>query len=126
MAQPIVRVEGARELRATLKRAGAEMKDFTAAHREVSVIVAGAGATRAPRQTGRLASSIRPGGTKTQAIARGGGARVPYANPIHWGWPRRNIRPSLFLTTAAKDTEEQWVEVYHGRLLQIIQKVHGA
>lgn len=124
---PIVHVDGARELRTTLRKAGTDLRDFNEAHRAVSTVVASAGRARAPRRTGRLASSVRPAGTRTQAIARAGNnTTVPYANPIHWGWPKRGIAPALFLTTAAQDTEEEWVSVYEGRLLQIMRKVRGA
>lgn len=126
MGREVARVEGAKELRASLKRAGADMKDFTAAHRAVSTLVAGRAGPATPRVSGRLAGSIRPGGTQTQAIARAGGVAVPYANPIHWGWPARNIRASLFLTTTAADTEPEWTDIYMARLEEIIGKVHGA
>jgi hypothetical protein len=124
--EPVIKVEGAKELRASLKRAGADMKDFTAAHREAAAVVAAAAGPDTPRVTGMLASSIRPGATQTQAIVRAGGARVPYAGPIHWGWPRRNITPALFLTQPAAQTEPTWTEIYLQRLEDIIDKVHGA
>ena len=123
---PVVRVDGAKELRASLKQAGADMKDFTAAHREASTIVATRAAPAVPRVSGALASSVRPGATQTQAVVRAGGARVVYAGPIHWGWPKRNIRPSLFLTTPAAESEPQWTEAYFRRLEEIIDKVQGA
>lgn len=126
VGREVIQVEGAKELRKTLKQAGADMKDFTAAHREASTIVAGRAAPSVPRVSGALASSVRPGATQTQALVRAGGARVVYANPIHWGWPRRNIVPTLFLTGPAAESEPEWTEVYLARLNDIIEKVHGA
>lgn len=42
-----------------------------------------------PRQSGRLASSIRAAGQLRQGVVRVGSASVPYAGPIHFGWRRR-------------------------------------
>lgn len=45
----------------------------------------------APQVTGALARSIGAQASQTSATVKAGSAsRVPYANPVHWGW---NIRP---------------------------------
>lgn len=121
-----VKVEGAKELRRTLKAAGADMSDFTAANRAAAALAAAAAAARAPRRTGRLAASVRAGASRTEGVIRSGGARVPYAGPIHWGWPARKIRANPFATMAASATEPQWVPIYEARLAAIISKVRGA
>ena len=35
--------------------------------------------------------------TKRQAVVTAGRASVPYAGPINYGWPARNIAPSHFM-----------------------------
>lgn len=120
-----LRVEGARQLRSTLRRAGDQLEDLRDTHAAAAALVAAAGTAAAPRRTGRLAGTVRGSGTKTHATVRAGYARVPYANPIHWGWPRRNIRPSLFLTTAAAQTEPTWVELYTREVNRILDQVEG-
>jgi len=122
---PILAVEGSRQLRATLRRAGDDMEDLKSAHRAVSTLVAGVATSSAPSRTGTLRSSIRPGVTKTSALVRAGGARVPYAKPIHWGWPSRGIRASLFLTDAGKRSEPAWVEIYVREVNRILDQVEG-
>lgn len=122
----VVEVEGAKELRRTLKQAGADMSDFTQANRDAAAIASTAAAARAPRRTGALAASVRAGASRTQGVIRAGGARVPYAGPIHWGWPARHISANPFATMAASATEPQWVPVYMARLEVIISKVRGA
>jgi hypothetical protein len=110
--QPIVRVEGARELRKALKSVEGGLADLKATHNKIAQVVVPAGKSGVPRRTGRLADSIRGTGTKTASIVRAGGARVPYANPIHWGWPARNIKGQPFLSDAGKETEPVWTEIY--------------
>lgn len=130
-----IRVDGARELRSTMRKAGVEItEDLKATHREASdtvisrarEIVPVAPANMSSAIPGLLRDSLRPGATKTAAIARAGKKRVPYANPIHWGWFKRNIRPSLFLTKAAKDTEPAWVAQYEKKFDAILDKIKGA
>lgn len=122
----VARVTGAKELRASLKKAGADMKDLSAAHKAASTIVAKRAVPTVPRLSGALAASVRPSGTQTMARVMAGGARVPYGNPIHWGWPDRNIVPSLFLTTPAAESEPEWTEAYFDRLTEIVDRIRGA
>lgn len=121
-----VRVRGARELRATLKRAGADLQDFTDTNAAVGAIVAAEAQTWAPRRSGVLASTIRASKAKTKVTVRAGGARVRYAGVQEYGWPARHIRPHPYLTTAAAFTEPTWTALYFTRLQQIIGKVRGA
>lgn len=126
MTGTTVRITGARELRATMKRAGADMQDFTDTNAAVGAMVAADAAGRAPRRRGILASTIRASKAKTKATVRAGGARVRYAGVQEYGWPARHIRPHPFLTAAASSTEPAWTTLYFTRLEQIVAKVRGA
>jgi hypothetical protein len=125
MPRSLVKVEGARELRATLKAAGDSFADLKAANAAAAGIVAPVAAGRAPVRTGRLAATVRPAGTKVAAIIRAGRAAVPYAGPIEFGWPSRNIEPQGFIVPAARDTEPQWTEVYWAAINRIIARIRG-
>ena len=125
MPRPVLEVRGAREFRRTLKAAGADLEDLKRANAEAGAIVATRGRGIAPRVTGRLAASIRPGRAVASAVVRAGGARVPYAAPIHWGWARRNIRPQPFLLEAADDTREQWFARYVAGVQTALDRVKG-
>lgn len=130
-----VRIEGARQLRATLKRAGGDLQDLRAANRRAATTVVPAAAALAPKRSGNLAASIRAGATTRAGIVRAGKKRVPYAGPVHWGWPSRPdpargirggpIKPHPFLMRAAQDTEPQWVPIYEAEILSAIRKVKG-
>lgn len=125
-------VKGAKRLRATLLEFGVSVEDFKAIHERVASFVGAESATRAPRRSGMLAASWRPGSAKAQATVRFGGAVVPYANAIHWGTGPRpgrpgphNIRPSLFATRAAAETESTWADWYFSELNRMLAKVEG-
>lgn len=122
-----IRVEGARELRATLKRADSKLGDeITSAHKDVADLVATESKPAAPRgATGALAASGRGSGTKTQAVVRYGGARVPYAGPQHFGWAARNIPAKPWVTETAQRTEPQWTERYESAVDHVLNTIKG-
>lgn len=124
-----VKLDGARRLRSTLRRAGVDLADMRETHRAVAGVVVGAAQARVPRRSGNLAATVRAGATKAAAVARAGNNRrtgVPYANPIHWGWHRRNIAPNPFLSLAAQDSEPRWFAVYADGVDKIIATIEGA
>lgn len=120
-----MKVEGARELRKTLKAAGDDLHELRDTHKRVAQQVVPVARTYAPKRTGRLAGSIRPAGTKTAAIVRAGSKAVPYAGVQEWGWGRRNIRAQPYLTRAAKQTEPAWTRTYEVSVQAILAKVKG-
>jgi hypothetical protein len=126
MAQPLVQVEGARELRTTLRKAGVDLEDMKDANAAVAAQVAAAASARAPHKSGALASSVRGNRAAGAAVIKIGRASVPYAGVIHWGWPARNIRPQPFAVDAAHDTEPAWTETYFRAIEQILSNVRGA
>lgn len=138
----IFQVEGGRELRRTLKEAGDDLGDLKAAHKQAAAIAAEGARALVPVLTGALQATIRPAGTQSAGLVRAGNKRVPYANAIQWGrqiWPSKRaspptpprhkfrsfIKPTLFLTDGAKDTEPEWVEAYEKALNDALDKVKG-
>jgi hypothetical protein len=123
MPQPTVRVTGARELRASLKRAGIGLEDLKEANQRVGELIARLAAPRGPSRTGRLVGSLRASKAAGRARVLAGGAAVPYAGPIHWGWESRGIAPQPFIADTAKATEAQWLGQYEDAIADIIRKV---
>lgn len=110
-----------------MAKAGVDLTELKATNAKVAGIVATRGRGEAPiGPTGRLAGSVRPGATKTMAVVRAGYARVPYAGPIHWGWPKRNIEAQPFLSEAATGTEGTWSDVYMTFMDRVINQIEGA
>lgn len=113
-----IEVHGTAQLRRALRRAGDDLADLKATHREVAMTVAKA--TMPPVRTGALFSSVRAYASKT--YARVGSAKV-YAGVIHYGWPARNIEPQPFLVDAVHTTEPRWLAIYLGELDAICERV---
>lgn len=126
MADEGVRIEGLDTLVRTLNRAGVDITELKDAHKRAGEIVATEAESRAPRVSGKLAGSIRSARQAKRARVQAGRASVPYAGPIHWGWPRRNIEPNPFLSDAAQATESRWRDAYVHDVQAALDKVKGA
>ena len=141
MSQQVgVKVDGARDLRRTLKKAGVDIRaDLKKAHKSSADIVLSRARTLCPvapvsmtsAVPGLLRDTLRGAGTQTAAIIRGGNNRktakgVPYAGPIHWGWHKRNIKPNPFLARAAAETESSWITKYTAHMNDIVDTIKGA
>lgn len=135
-----VELVGMRKLRGRLKEMGDDLSDLKDIHHQAASIAAEGAKALVPILTGRLHKSIRPGGTKTAATVRAGSKRIAYAHAIQWGrkwWPSARtdnaarakhfsfIKPSLFLTSGAKETEPQWVALFESQLEMTLSKIEG-
>lgn len=125
MARPQVEVKGAKELRKQLKAAGDDLADLKATHKKIAQIVEFDALQLAPVVTGGLVGSIRASGTQTAAIVRAGRSTVPYAGPIHWGWPARNITAQPFLVDAQEAKYEDWMGEYTQMVDKALDKIAG-
>jgi hypothetical protein len=121
-----VRVSGDQRLIETLQRASIDVTELKKLNKEAAEVVATVAGNTAPVRTGRLGRSARAGATKKAGIVRiGNNTTTPYANPIQWGWPARNIQPTHFATDAAKSTEPLWVRNYNRGIDRILGRVQG-
>lgn len=73
----------------------------------------------APVRSGRLKDSIRLASLKKSVQVRAGSKRIPYANPIHWGWfydknnfIYKNIKPNPFMSRALGYNKAQITKTY--------------
>lgn len=121
-AAPIVRVTGLRETIKALKTVDANLpKALRTAGLEAAAPVAATAQSRAPVLSGALQSTVRAGATQRGAVVRAGGAKAPYAGPIHFGWPARNIKAQPFLYNAADARRSAVVKVYERRVSELIR-----
>lgn len=120
-----IRAVGLRQFRRDLKRMGGNMADLKSAAAAAGEIVAAEARRRAPKRSGRLAASVRTAKAAGGVAVRVGGARAPYAGPIHWGWPARKIQSQPFVTDAAHATEPLWLAVYTEALNRAVDRVAG-
>lgn len=100
VAREGVQIEGLNRVVRDLQRFGVEVADLKEAFSSIAAEGSRLAASMAPRRSGRLAATIRGNRAKNKAVVIAGKARVPYAGAINYGWPRRNIKASLFMQRA--------------------------
>lgn len=124
MTKPTIQVAGARDLRRALKAIDGGIADLKKVHAAAAEIVELRASELVPVLDGILDSSIRSSGQAAGGIVRAGSAGVPYAGPIHFGWPSRGIAPQPFLYDALDTRTVEVIEVYESRVDMLISK-HG-
>jgi hypothetical protein len=87
-----------------------------------------------PSNSGAFRGSLRSSGTRRGGYVRAGKKLVPYAGPVHFGWPSRPdpakgwrggpIRPNPFLYDALDKRREQVAVAFAGYIDNIRRK-HG-
>lgn len=120
---PAVKVTGAKEFRAAMKRMDGDLSDLSAINKAAAETVAGDARGRAPVLSGTLAGSIRAGATRTRGYVKAGSKGIPYAGPIHFGWPRHNIEPQPFVYDALDDRRGEIIDRYEAHIEALVDKV---
>lgn len=99
------KVEGLNAAVRDLQRFGLEVEDLKQAFSTIAAEGARVAARHAPRRSGRLAGDVRGNRAKSKAVVAAGRASVPYAGPINYGWPSRNIAASGFMQKADEEMQ---------------------
>jgi len=99
------RVQGLTAVVRDLKAMGLEVDDLKDAFSEIAKEGAEVAARFAPRKSGRLAGDIRGNRAQSKAVVTAGRASIPYAGPINYGWPARNITGSGFMQKASDEMQ---------------------
>lgn len=123
MPESALQIKGLSRFRATMKKAGADMADLKEANVSVGQTVATRAKSIGPQRTGRLVGSIVPAKTVARARVR---SSLIYAPVIHYGWPKRHIKPQPFVLEAAAETQSEWMAEYERSLQKISNTVQGA
>ena len=123
MAESAVQIKGLTRFRSTLRKAGVDMADMKDANQAAARTVQRRAAADGPKRSERLVNSLRTPRTVAKAVIR---SNLIYAPVIHWGWPRRHIRPQPFVTEAAAETRDEWLNEYEEALVKISNSVQGA
>jgi len=124
-----ISIDGLAECFRALRAVGTPVEAIKEANRESGEIVAKTARNIVPVQSGALRRTIRVANVSTNVKIRAGSARVPYANPIHWGWFRdrkrgfnRNILPNPFMAKALGYTREEVLRNYVTNIQKLIKK----
>lgn len=137
-------VEGLDELNKQIKALGGSTKDMAGANFRAAEMVRIEALPMVPvyrgnqgenkqffqyKSGGSLRASLRSSKSSKYAEVVAGNARVPYANPIHWGWiydkdwfVKKNIRPNLFIYRALGNKYQAIMANYEDELQKIIDK----
>jgi hypothetical protein len=119
-----LQIDGLREVQRDLKKLNTAFReDMKDTHFTAGAIIASAAKPLAPVLTGRLSSTIVSSPTKYQGRVRiGRGAQVPYAGPIHFGWPARRIAPQPFVYEALDARRGEVKQAYEKKISQLITR----
>jgi hypothetical protein len=117
MAELTIRVVGGDRIAYGLRNTSDNLEDIKA--ERAAVIMLRAAKLRAPVKSGELRAS---GMTFPNGIM----FTAPYAPPIHWGWPKRNIKPNRFALEGVEESRPEWIAVYQDTIQTDLDKIEGA
>lgn len=99
------KVEGLSRVVRGLRLLGLDVDDLKDAFSKIAKEGADKAAAYAPKRSGRLAGDVRGNRAQSKAVITAGRASLPYAGPINYGWPARNIQPSGFMQKADEEMQ---------------------
>lgn len=117
-----VHVAGLREITRSMERAGIEVEELKDVMGGIAAAAADVLQSFVPTRSGRLRDSVRGNRAKGKAIVTFGGARVPYARAIQYGWPAHNIKPARFIEKTDAVMETRAVEMLETGWGQIAER----
>ena len=122
-----IKITGLSEVQRNLRKLSTDALDlnkteFLETNKQVAEIVINETKKYVPILSGSLAAAIRNASTKKSAKVRAGNVAVPYAGPIHFGWPARSIKPNTFLYEAIDARKSEVANRYAELVSDLITK----
>lgn len=131
-----VRVQGMRELQRNVRRLRSRElnNSVRAANKKAAEVVKPEAVATAPKgrrnakssrryRPGKLAKSVKvTASAKGAQVKAGSAARVPYAGVVHFGYPRRGIRPNRFLFRAMARKSVEVSETYEREIGAVVRQ----
>jgi len=118
-----VKIEGLSAVQRDLRKLGGDLDlnkaEFLDTNKKVAEVIIEGSKRFVPVLSGALAESIRQASTKKAAKVRVGSAAVPYAGAIHFGWPKRRIKPQSFVYDAIDGRRAEVAMIYAQRVTEI-------
>jgi hypothetical protein len=135
-----IKVENLTTTIKAMKELGASREVLTEPGYQAALILIRQAKSLVPVKTGALSASMRPRRIQSGGSVQAGGKRVPYANPIHWGWKVvstahrgklkpgtfRGIRPQPFFSEALGYSQQEILDNYERLMRQTIDNLPGA
>jgi hypothetical protein len=125
-----IKVVGLNEAIRNLRAIGVPSAEIGQASQEAGNIVANVARSLVPVRSGALRSTIAAKKiARKVVVSAGNNNRVPYANPIHFGWnydkvnlQAKNIRPRPFFSNALKRVRPEVYQVFFKNIDRLLQK----
>jgi len=109
-----IKVKGFKSGIKALQAIGVPDAEIKAAGSQAGEIVAREARNLVPVRTGALRNTIKVSkALRSVSVRAGNNGKVPYANPIHWGWFKRNIKPQPFFIKALGITRDEVYKNYY-------------
>jgi hypothetical protein len=135
-----IKVENLTTTIKAMKELGASREVLTEPGYQAALILIRQAKSLVPVKTGALSASMRPRRIQSGGSVQAGGKRVPYANPIHWGWKVvstahrgklkpgtfRGIKPQPFFSEALGYSQQEILDNYERLMRQTIDNLPGA
>jgi HK97 gp10 family phage protein len=121
-----IKVVNLKEITKALREIGVPNDAIKDAGKQSADAVIGEAQRIVPVRSGKLRDSIRlTANARGRVQIQAGNNRtsksgVPYANPIHWGWFKRNIKPQPFFVKALGLTRDEVYEKYMNNMAKLI------
>jgi len=116
-----IKVKGYKAGIKALQAIGVPNDEIKAAGNRAGEVVAREARSLVPVRTGKLRNSIKVNNALKNVTIKAGNERsIPYANPIHWGWFKRNIKPQPFFVKALGITRDEVYQNYYRTLDTLI------
>jgi HK97 gp10 family phage protein len=121
-----IKVVNLREITKALQAIGVPNDAIKAAGKQSADQVINEAKSLVPVRSGKLRDSIRVSATAKGRLTISAGnnrvsaSGVPYANPIHWGWFKRNIKPQPFFVKAIGLTRQDVYQNYMSQMEKLI------
>jgi hypothetical protein len=116
-----IKIKGYKASIKALQAIGVPDKEIKQAGSEAGDLVANEARNLVPVRTGALRNSIKVSkALRTVSVRAGNNGKVPYANPIHWGWFKRNIKPQAFFIKALGITRDDVYQNYYRSIDRLI------
>lgn len=121
-----IKVKNLKDITKALKAIGVPNDAVKQAGKDSAEAVINEARSLVPVRSGKLRDSIRlAANARGRVSIQAGNNRtsksgVPYANPIHWGWFRRGIKPNPFFSKALGLTRDEVYRNYFTQMEKLI------
>ena len=122
-----IKVTGLSKVQRDLRKLSTDALDlnkteFLETNKQVAEIIISESKKYVPTVSGALASAVKNASTKKSAKVRAGNAAVQYAGPIHFGYPKRAIKPNPFFYEAIDSRRDEVRQKYDSLVSSLITK----